>query len=453
MKKAYLLYALTLASVSCLFISLSGADLAWVLIAMGLLSPLFIVLPALRRKDSFLSVDFWFFGCLFLWSAMYPMDYLLGLELHSPALMQTTAMYAVANFTCTLFYLFMKKIVLGYKKEANVSINGLGYVFKFETGMLLVVLGLAFLIIHVQSLGGIGSIGIENRINNFQKEDSSSISVPWQIILSVGLLITASTVKRLNYYLGFVMTLALFLIFGFGARGDVLFVCLPALLLVMSKKGVITTSFKKIMILFFILLFMSPLFTNLRGSVLYNQPLSAYEKYEWAYNRGETGGAFRVTMDVVGKAAEAEWPKNTYLLESFSFLPSSVYEYFFGQAKFSSDKFFVQHYYPWQAQHGMSYGFSPVAEAWQLGGYPLIVVVFAIIGVIIAKLNQFKQVIILLPSLMWFQRVSFDAFANSTFFIVFFYVSAWLLNEVLKKNSARAYRMGAGTVTRLGGGK
>ena len=137
------------------------------------------------------------------------MDYLLGLELHSPALMQTTVMYAVANVTCTIFYLFMKKIVLGYKKEANISITGLGYTFKFETGMLLVVLGLTFLIIHVQSLGGIGAIGIENRINNFQKENTNSVSVPWQIILSVGLLITASTVKRLNYYLGCVLTLAL----------------------------------------------------------------------------------------------------------------------------------------------------------------------------------------------------------------------------------------------------
>ncbi|WP_144266472.1 O-antigen polysaccharide polymerase Wzy [Paenibacillus curdlanolyticus] len=453
MNKTYSLYAGMLISIACLFAFLSGEAMAWFLIAIGLLSPLSIVLPALKRKDSFLSVDFWFFGCLFLWSAMYPMDYLLGLELHSPALLQTTTMYALANFTCTFFYSFMKKVVLGYKKESNIPITGLGYTFRFETGMLLVVLGLVFLIYHVQSLGGLGAIGIENRINNFQKENSGSISVPWQIILSVGLLITASTVKRLNYYLGFVMILALFLIFGFGARGDVLFVCLPALLLVMSKKGVITTSFKKIMILFFILLFMSPLFTNLRGSVLYNQPLSAYEKYEWAYNRGETGGAFRVTMDVVGKAAEADWPKNTYLLESFSFLPSSVYEYFFGQAKFSSDKFFVEHYYPWQAQHGMSFGFSPVAEAWQLGGYPLIVLVFAIIGVIIAKLNQFKQVIILLPSLMWFQRVSFDAFANSTFFIVFFYVSAWLLNELLNKNSARAYRLSASTVTRWDGGK
>ncbi|CDN41881.1 hypothetical protein [Paenibacillus sp. P22] len=260
-------------------------------------------------------------------------------------------------------------------------------------------------------------MGIENRIANFQKDGSSNgLSFPWQTILSVGLLITAGTVKKLNYFIGFVIALAIFLIFGFGARGDVLFVCLPAILLVLSKKRIITSPYKKTLILFFILLVMSPLFTNLRGSILFQKPLSSYEKWEWAYNRGETGGAFRVTMDVVGREHSTEWPINTYVLEGFSFLPSSLFELLFGQTKFSSDKFFVENYYPWQAQHGMSFGFSPVAEAWQLGSIPLVVAVFALIGMIIAKLNQLRQAIIILPSMMWFHRVSFDAFASSLFF-------------------------------------
>lgn len=356
--KNYLLVAL----MSLIFFYLSGERLVWILISIGLLSPLIVVLTSIKRKNSFLSVDFWFFGSLFLWSAMYPMDYLLGLEKPTEALFQTTIIYAVANFTCTFFFVFMKKIVLRYNKDSETTITDLGYSFKFETGMVLVLLGLALLVYRVQSLGGIGALGIENRIANFQKDGSSNgLSFPWQTILSVGLLITAGTVKKLNYFIGFVIALAIFLIFGFGARGDVLFVCLPAILLVLSKKRIITSPYKKTLILFFILLVMSPLFTNLRGSILFQKPLSSYEKWEWAYNRGETGGAFRVTMDVVGREHSTEWPINTYVLEGFSFLPSSLFELLFGQTKFSSDKFFVENYYPWQAQHGMSFGFSPVA--------------------------------------------------------------------------------------------
>ncbi|WP_157060194.1 hypothetical protein [Paenibacillus sp. P22] len=101
--KNYLLVAL----MSLIFFYLSGERLVWILISIGLLSPLIVVLTSIKRKNSFLSVDFWFFGSLFLWSAMYPMDYLLGLEKPTEALFQTTIIYAVANFTCTFLFLFL----------------------------------------------------------------------------------------------------------------------------------------------------------------------------------------------------------------------------------------------------------------------------------------------------------------------------------------------------------
>lgn len=442
-KKSKLIILLAFIFVCIFFFRIPENGLIWTVISCGLLLPLVITIKSLKRKDAFLSVDFWFFGSMFLWSSMFPMDYLLGLEKQNPMITQTATLYAVANVICTLSFLFGKKIIFRYQRDENKPILNLGYNFRIETGGILVALGILLLLYHIQNLGGISSLGIQNRISNFQK-DNSGLSFPWQTILSVGLLIMANATQKLKSFVVFIGILSLFLIFGFGARGDVLFVCLPALLLIFSRMGIVTSTFKKGLILFFILLIMSPLFTNLRGSILFQQPLSSYEKWEWAYNRGETGGAFRVTMDVVNRNRSTPWPADTYLLEAFSFLPSSIYEFIFKDKKFSSDKFFVENYYPWQAKNGMSFGFSPVAEAWQLGGIPLLAFIFSGIGFIVSYLNKFKQMIIILPSLMWFQRVSFDAFSSTLFFVIFFFFLAFIVNELLSRSKTRNISLNVG---------
>ncbi|MGG1163743.1 O-antigen polysaccharide polymerase Wzy [Bacillus mycoides] len=405
----------------------------WFIVVASMLTPAVLVIKDFRREDFFLRPTFWFFGSLLLWSITLPIDFMLGTEdrISYEALYRTCQLYAVANLSATTSFVLVKKI-FNFK-----GIDYKGYFLEhknLKSGIVFTFLGMLMLIYKISSNGGLATIGIENRLVSMQNVQADSISFPWQAALSVGLINLAISIRKKTYvYLMLLTSLALFLIFGFGARGDVLFVCLPAYLISLYKLGFFRRKKNKILAVVVILMVLSPIFTISRNVIIYNKSISEFEKWEWAYNTGETGGAFRVTSDIVNSNLIINWPDNIYSMEILSFLPSKVYESLYGHKKFSSDKFFVQNYYPLRAKNGASFGFSPVAESWLAGGIIGVLCLFFLSGILLNVMSKYSVILYLLPTFMWFQRVSFDNFINSFFFICVFYLITVFINIITKR--------------------
>ncbi|TKH27088.1 hypothetical protein FC697_01325 [Bacillus wiedmannii] len=407
--------------------------ITWFIVVASMLTPAVLVVKDFRREDFFLRPTFWFFGSLLLWSITLPIDFMLGTEdrISYEALYETCQLYAMANLSATTSFILVKKVF---------KFKGLDYKGYFlerkslTSGILFTVLGVLMLVYKISSNGGLATIGIENRLIGMQNVQANSISFPWQAALSVGLINLAISIRKKIYiYLILLTSLSLFLIFGFGARGDVLFVCLPAYFISLYKLGFFRRKRNKILVVIVILMVLSPIFTISRNIIIYNKGIGEFEKWEWAYNTGETGGAFRVTSDIINSNLIINWPDNIYSMEMLSFLPSKVYENIYEHKKFSSDKFFVQNYYPLRAKSGASFGFSPVAESWLAGGIIGIVCLFFLSGIFLNVMKRYAVILYLLPTFMWFHRVSFDNFINSVFFICVFYLITIFINTITKR--------------------
>jgi len=420
-----------------ILVSLIDKDVfLWILLLIGLLSPLIIVIKEMRKSDVFLNPAFWFFSCMCLWSITFLFDYFLGFEENYSYnhVLNTALLYSIANFTSVTFFCVFVKFL---KKKNNF--NDSNEIFFGEKksavpGLILVFIGFLMLLYKIKSIGGVEALGIQNRINiTHSSETQSTLNFPWHAPLNVGLVYIASVIrsKKLYRLLSFIIAISIFLILGFGARGDVLFVCLPSILVILYRKNFFCKKTNRILLILIVLLFLSPIFTISRNIIIYNKNIGDFEKWEWAYNRGETGGAFRVTLDVVNSHYIVNWPDYIYLKEFFSFLPSAIYQGIFKEEKFSSDKFFVSQFYEYRAKNGMSFGFSPVAEAWIVGGIKSIIIVFSLAGIIISLAYKYKFPIALIPTLIWFHRVSFDTFISSVIFILFFHLLLYIFDNLV----------------------
>jgi len=365
--------------------------------------------------------------CSFFYSISVPLDYLLGLMpyLDYTSLLQTIYLYGVANIAL-LVTMGTGIFYLTKMAPKSIDVPSLSPLAKYPS---LLILGLGIILwgYDLYRMGGLEVMGIANRMASFRTQydiTETTIFLPWKPMIIAGLYgwcLTSYARRNVKKVLFFLAVLTFINIMLFGSRSNVLITSVPVLALYGDKFKLLNKK-NSVIVFLIILIFLSPLFTNVRNAYIHHLNFFNLPYEAWAFSRGETGASFLVTATV---RSTDSWffAEPSYLKNALMILPQVVYKYIFDSAKpMNLGDWFVWYYYPNTFAHGGGWGFSPVAHAWMVGNYLGIIIVFFCFGIFVILLERLIFMkYLLLPTLMLFFRVSFTSFLGISFFLIAFF--------------------------------
>jgi hypothetical protein len=268
-------------------------------------------------------------------------------------------------------------------------------------------------------MGGFSVIGIVNRLNNFQSQlriAGTVLTLPWKEIIGAALLVmsvSAQTKKQIRFLSMAMVSVSLFFLAGLGSRTYV-FMCMFPSLAVLIDRGIIRIGrTASVLLIAFIIIMISPWFTNYRNYLIQGINPSILPPSAWAFSKGELGGQFQVAIKVFENHGWWYGADPSYLTAVLYSLPKQVYTFLTGHSKpLDLADWYSATYYTYMWFHsGVGWGFSPVIQAWMNGGVGVILLVFALLGLLVGGVRRrswFSYV--LLPQLIWFNRVDFHSF-------------------------------------------
>ncbi|WP_372009616.1 O-antigen polysaccharide polymerase Wzy [Paenibacillus chitinolyticus] len=379
--------------------------------------------PAL---NAFTSVTVLFSFFFLIYGIALPMDTLFqNINLiQSDEVIGTFKAYLAANLCFVAGVLvsqFLK--VRGKDKLVSDTPIDLSKIQAASIGLLLI--GLTLMVYDQFRLGGFDVIGVENRMNNFvAQRQSTNLAIPWKIMITAGFFgwsISVCSKKQLYLLYFTLISVCLFYFFGLGSRSLILMTILPTFAWLVNQRKIKLTSMRKVILVGIVLAMMSPIFNNVRQSIIENKSMDS-PKQSWSFSEGETGTAFEITNDILTTSIYPN-ADPSYLTAVLYFLPSSIYKFFIDHEKpLNMGDWYVSYFHPYLYQHGGGMGFSPVAQAWMNGEWWGIFGVFIILGFILCRLDRTLHIhYLVLPFTIWFQRSSFHSVMTDFIFILIFY--------------------------------
>jgi oligosaccharide repeat unit polymerase len=375
-----------------------------------------------------------------IYSISAPFDIYLGLvnDVSLEQTEDTLRVYFIANILLLLgllMGLILRSKIIKHNKS-KIFIKNV-YVYNF-IALLIIVLGLVMMIYEQYRLGGMTVLGVSHRLEYFKMQrelQNSIISLPWKSFLVAGTLwIASNSKKHAKKTLIFVITLSFLFFFFLGSRSISLIITVPIIGVLVDNKQINISRKKIFLLLLLILILISPLFTNIRDSIINQYKLSSLPKESWAFSKGETGAAFYISNKIIHEQNYA-YADPTYTTAILYALPSSIYEFLRGEKKpLNLSEWFVWMYYPKTYEKGGGLGFSPIAQAWMNGGILGVVTVFFVIGCLLIffeKTTYLKYV--LLPFVWLFQRTQFNAIFYEILIISILLVIILTLGRILCK--------------------
>ncbi|MCR8844174.1 O-antigen polysaccharide polymerase Wzy family protein [Paenibacillus sp. SC116] len=397
-----------------------------------------------------------------LYSITYPLDHIIG-SLHERTeeeLVNVIQLYVLANI-CMLIGItvasvirlkkgrpkFSKSLWTPEHIEQKEAENRLFRPLLFWPALIVLLIGIAIMAYDQTRLGGFASLGAANRIERFKAISTvEGISLPWKSIITSSLLLLAMSVRtraQLKLFGFIVLLLTFFFFFLIGSRLYVVIALLPSLALFIDRGYIRISRFQHVVLILIMMVFISSLFNNARLSLIEDVPLSSFPPERWAFSTGETGAGFLVTLDItsVDHYPEAD---PSYLTSVAYMLPSVVYQSVFGHGKPRTlGDWYVWYFYPYIFNEGGGRGFSPIAQAWMVGGHMGIVVQFFVVGVLLVWISRTSMLkYICLPLAIMFQRSPMNVvvmdIAYAFVFVIFIVVLAAImrpkvLEQIMKR--------------------
>ncbi|MEC0247482.1 O-antigen polysaccharide polymerase Wzy [Paenibacillus chitinolyticus] len=448
-KKA-LMILLVIISVSICSIFLSTHILLTQITVIGLVNIAFIRVylklnPAL---DAFTSATVLFSFFFLIYGIALPMDTLFQNTnlIQSEEVIGTLTVYLAANL-CFVAGALASQFLKVRRNEKLVLARAVNLPKIQAASIVLLLIGLALMVFDQFRLGGFDVIGVENRMNNFvAQRQSTSLAIPWKIMITAGFFgwsISICSKKQLYILYFSLITVCLFYFFGLGSRSLILMTILPTFAWLVNQRKIKLTNTRKIVLVGIVLAMMSPIFNNVRQSLIENKTMET-SKQSWSFSEGETGTAFEIANDILSTSIYPN-ADPSYLTAVLYFLPSSIYKFFIGHEKpLNMGDWYVSYFHPYLYQHGGGMGFSPIAQAWMNGEWWGIIGVFIILGFILCRLDRTLHIhYLVLPFTIWFQRSSFHSVMTDFIFILIFYSLIRFVgtrNQISKNRNIELYR-------------
>ncbi|WP_068776167.1 O-antigen polysaccharide polymerase Wzy [Paenibacillus sp. FJAT-26967] len=409
------------------------------------INSIFLTIYITKRKPISIYSDLVVLFMVFftLYGIAYPLDYTLGL-LHDYSYEQvykSIVVYVLASISLIIGISLSQALLKSRDHKVKSVVQGLHYSSLNFAGITILFLGLLAMLYDLYRLGGFNVLGVANRMDYFYAQRNlGGSTLPFKELTGAGFLtlaVSVNNLKQVRYLLIGLMVVCSFLFFGMGSRAYIIIVALPVLATLLHRKLVTINTRKSILIMLVYLIMLSPIFTNVRDSIITKSDLFNLPKEDWAFSSGETGAAFQISTKIISNdgwnGADA-----SYITAMMYMLPSNVYLAITGHNKpMNLSEWYVSHYLPYTYKSGGGVGFSPIAQAWMNGKYAGIILVYMLIGYLISRLNN-KGLLkyILIGLVLSFQRSSFQSFFSSFLIMSLALGGIIVISVILSKRKA-----------------
>lgn len=387
-----------------------------------------------------------------LYELAYPLDVCRGVINEFPIddVVSTLRLYIIANFALlggVLFVELLSRWGKKYKRPFTRIESATKSRTLWRVSIVFLCIGIALMCMDEVRMGGLSVLGVTNRLKNFQAQISlagSALTLPWKEIISASLIVMAQSARSKKQYrlLGITVGfLSLFFLMGLGSRTYVFMCMFPPLAVLVDRRLIRVTTLRSFMAMCFILLMLSPWFTNYRNYLIQGIDPSSLPASAWAFSRGELGGQFRVAVQIFLNGRWWPGADPSYLTAVLYSLPRPLYIFLTGHPKpMDLADWFAATYYTYMWSHtGVGWGFSPVIQAWMNGGSIAISVVFALLGILTRSVVGSKWFgYVLTPQLIWFNRVDFHSFFYEVLLVSLVVLIVTHLSKVIDERRERA---------------
>ncbi|MVO98682.1 O-antigen polysaccharide polymerase Wzy [Paenibacillus lutrae] len=409
------------------------------------INSIFLIIYMTKRKPVSIYSDLVVLFMIFftLYGVAYPLDYTLGLlnDYSYEQVYKSMVVYVLASISLiigiSLSQAFLKNSVPKNKRVVkSLPYNSLSF-----AGITILSLGLVAMLYDLYRLGGFNVLGVANRMDYFYAQRNlGGSTLPFKELIGAGFLtlaVSVNNVKQVRYLLIGLMLVCSFLFFGMGSRAYIIIVALPVLSILIHRKLITINAKKSILIMLLYLIMLSPIFTNVRDSIITQSDLFNLPKEDWAFSSGETGASFQISTKIISNdswnGADA-----SYITAMMYMLPSNMYMAITGHSKpMNLSEWYVSQYLPYTYKSGGGVGFSPIAQAWMNGKYAGIILVYMLIGYLISRFNN-KGLLkyILIGLVLSFQRSSFQSFFSSFLIMSLTLGGIIVISVILSKRKA-----------------